>query len=93
MKHDLLFPKIKEYQPDMLQLLEQLVNHESPSDDKPALDSYARMLSDRFEDLGAETTIITVPTSGNHLQVNFPAVEGGSDRPGLLAPRAIGGTP
>ena len=79
-----LLPKIKEYQPQMLDVLEQLVNHESPSNDKPALDSYAKKLSTRFETLGAEITFITDPTSGDQLQVSFSVPEAKSERPGLL---------
>ena len=44
--------KINDYQPEMLDTLEQLVILESPSTDKPALDAYARKLSNRFEQLG-----------------------------------------
>lgn len=84
MRLEELLPKIKEYQPQMLEVLEQLVNHESPSDDKPALDSYAKKLSARFETLGAETRIIANPTSGDQLQVSFSAPGTKSERPGLI---------
>ena len=84
MNLEALLPKIKEYQPQMLEVLEQLVNHESPSNDKPALDSYAKKLSARFKTLGAETTIISNPTSGDQLQVTFQAPEAIAKRPGLL---------
>jgi glutamate carboxypeptidase len=79
-----LLPKIKQYQPQMLEILEQLVNHESPSNNKPALDSYVKKLSARFDTLGAEITFITDPTSGDQLQVSFSVPEAKSERPGLL---------
>jgi len=84
MRLEELLPKIKQYQLQMLGVLEQLVNHESPSDDKPALDSYAKKLSARFESLGAETKIITGANSGDQLQVSLSAPEAKSERPGLL---------
>jgi glutamate carboxypeptidase len=79
-----LLPKTKSYLPQMLAVLEQLVNHESPSDDKPTLDSYARKLSARFDALGAETRVIASPTAGDHLQVDLPAAGGKPEQPGLL---------
>lgn len=76
--------KITSYQPAMLERLEQLVNHETPSTDKPALDVYARYMSTRFEQLGGETTILENPGAGDQLQVLFPAAQAKVDHPGLL---------
>ncbi|MBE9473314.1 MAG: M20 family metallopeptidase [Chloroflexi bacterium] len=84
MKLEELQTKIKGYQSSMLEALEQLVNLESPSTDKPALDSYAQKLAARFETLGAETTLIANPTSGALLKATFRTPQIGSDRPGLL---------
>ena len=84
MKLENLQSKINGYQSSMLQALEQLVNLESPSTDKPALDTYAQNLAGRFETLGAETTLIANPTSGAQLKAAFRTPQTGSDRPGLL---------
>jgi glutamate carboxypeptidase len=79
-----LISKINGYQSSMLETLEQLVNLESPSTDKPALDFYAQNLAARFETLGAETTLITNPISGAQLKATFQTPQTGSERPGLL---------
>ncbi len=84
MKYEKLQTKINGYQAGMLEALEKLVNLESPSTDKPALDSYATKLSARFESLGAETTSIPNPTGGNHLKVGFQSSRSGSGKPALL---------
>lgn len=63
--------KFNSFQPAMLEVLEQLVNHESPSTEKPALDGYAQMLAVRFEDLGAETRLYPRPENGAQLKVSF----------------------
>jgi glutamate carboxypeptidase len=63
--------KFNFFQPAMLEVLEQLVNHESPSTEKPALDGYAQMLAVRFEDLGAETRLYPRPENGAQLKVSF----------------------
>jgi glutamate carboxypeptidase len=76
--------KINDYQPAMLDTLEQLVTHESPSTDKSALDAYARKLSNRFEQLGGEATILANPGAGDQLQVVISAQQANSERPGLL---------
>lgn len=76
--------RISSFQPEMLAALEQLVNHESPSTDKPALDAYARILSARFERLGGETTIFDSPDAGGQLQVHFAAPRARFERPCLL---------
>jgi glutamate carboxypeptidase len=75
---------INDYQDNMLKALDQLVNLESPSTDKPALDSYVQKLSARFETLGGERTIIPNLTGGNHLKVEFKGSQTGSEKPGLL---------
>ncbi|MEE9188210.1 MAG: M20 family metallopeptidase [Anaerolineales bacterium] len=84
MKLEKLQTKIKGYQSSMLEALEQLVNLESPSTDKPALDSYAQKLAARFETLGAETTLIANPTSGPQLVTTLRTPQNSSKKPGLL---------
>jgi len=84
MNFEPLQEKIKQYQADILEALEQLVNHESPSTDKPALDSYARKLAARFEVLGAETTLLPNPSNGDQLKISLRTPKTGSERPALL---------
>lgn len=84
MNFEALQEKINQYQPTMLDVLEQLVNHETPSTDKPALDSYAQKMAARFENLGAETTLYSDPTNGAQLKATLPSPMTGSEKPALL---------
>lgn len=76
--------KINAFQPQMLKVLEQLVNHESPSTDKAALDGYAQKIAARFGDLGAESTIFPRPENGVQLKVSFRENGKGTEKPALL---------
>jgi glutamate carboxypeptidase len=84
MKLEILQSKINEYQSSMLEALEQLVNLESPSTDKPALDTYAHGLTARFRTLGIDTSLIASQTSGPQLKTTLRTPETASKRPGLL---------
>jgi glutamate carboxypeptidase len=84
MNFEALQEVINQYQPTMLDVLEQLVNHETPSTDKPALDSYAQKMAARFENLGAETTLYSDPTKGAQLKASLPNPMTGSEKPALL---------
>ena len=79
-----LLAKINAYQPEMLETLEILVKHESPSTEKSALDSFAGRISERFSSLGGEVTLLANPTNGDHAEVHFKAPQARSDRPGLI---------
>ncbi|MFO0960105.1 MAG: M20 family metallopeptidase [Isosphaeraceae bacterium] len=57
---------------DMLASLAALVEHESPSRDKEALDSLSQTLAARFRAHGADVERITNPTGGDHLRIAFP---------------------
>ena len=56
----------------MLQTLRELVERESPSDDKPRLDALADYLQGRFAGLAAEAAIISYEENGNGLRVVSP---------------------
>lgn len=84
MNFESLQEKINGYQPIMLDVLEKLVNHETPSTDKPALDSYAQKMAVRFENLGAETTLYSDPTNGAQLKAILPTPTTGSEKPATL---------
>lgn len=59
-------------QPEMLQTLQRLVETESPSDNKAAVDELGSYLAQEFERLGGRVTIHRIENFGNHLQVEFP---------------------
>lgn len=60
----------------------QLVEVESPSDNKSAVDRLGSLLAGRFEKLGGHSKFHKVQDFGNHLQVDFPGRRGG--KPVLL---------
>ncbi len=67
---------------DMLGCLAELVEQESPSRDKPALDALARHLAKRLDTTGRSVEFIANSQGGDHLLARFP---GPSDRkPALL---------
>ena len=55
----------------MVETIRQLVEVESPSDDKAAVDRLAVLLAGRFEGLGGHSKFHRVQDFGNHLQVDF----------------------
>ena len=61
--------------------IRQLVEIESPSDNKAAIDALAQTVADKFSQLGGEVRIHRTSDFGNHLQANF---SGSSARPVLL---------
>jgi len=63
-------------QPEMLQTLQRLVETESPSDNKAAVDQAGSYLAQEFERQGGRVTIHRVVDFGNHLQVEFPGRSG-----------------
>lgn len=70
--------------PEMLEALRQLVDHESPSTHKPALDALAGLLRERFWALGAQVRTFQDRRHGDHLQAVFPAGAASPGRPALV---------
>ncbi len=66
----------------MVETTRQLVELESPSDNKSAVDRLGSLLAGRFEKLGGHSKFHKVQDFGNHLQVDFPGRRGG--KPVLL---------
>ena len=62
-------------QPTWLAALQSLVEHESPSRDKPALDALARVVAGRFEAIGGQVAIVANPDGGDHAIVRFEGVD------------------
>jgi len=56
---------------EWLDALTALVEHESPSRDKPSLDVLARKLAVRFEAIGGEVEVIANSEGGDHLLARF----------------------
>jgi glutamate carboxypeptidase len=67
---------------DIVQTIQQLVEIESPSDLKQAVDRLGSVLAGRFDDLGGHVRFHRAEKFGNHLQVDFPGKRGG--KPVLL---------
>ncbi len=66
-------------QPEMLSVLRGLVERETPTSDKPALDRCGEYLAGHFERVGGKVKFHRQPRAGNHLEVNF-AANGGAGR-------------
>ncbi|MGH9493193.1 MAG: M20 family metallopeptidase [Terriglobales bacterium] len=66
----------------MLETLRNLVELESPSHDKAAVDRLGEFVAGEFERLGGQVTFHRTPKAGNHLQVDFAAL--GDARPPIL---------
>jgi glutamate carboxypeptidase len=57
--------------PEMLGTIRLLVEHETPSGDKPRLDAFAAMLAGRLAAAGAIAEIIPNATQGDHVRARF----------------------
>jgi len=67
---------------EMVNLIREAVEIESPSDDKAALDRMAQFAAGRFANLGGRVTLHPQARAGDHLQVTFGGRERG--KPVLL---------
>ena len=86
----------RQHQAEMLALLQRMVEIESPSDNKAAVDRMGEFLAREFERIGGQVTIYPQETAGNHLKAEFGAGapeprrvcagwgEGGPGKPVLL---------
>jgi glutamate carboxypeptidase len=61
----------------VIQSIRQLVEVESPSDNKDAVDRLGSLLAGRFEGLGGHSKFHRTEKFGDHLQVDFPGKSGG----------------
>jgi glutamate carboxypeptidase len=62
----------QQHQAGMLDLLRRLVELESPSDNKPAIDALGRVVESELVRSGASASFIEQEKSGNHLKAKFP---------------------
>jgi glutamate carboxypeptidase len=72
----------QERRDSMVQTIRQLVETESPSDNKDAVDQLGTLLAGRFEGLGGHAKFHRVQKFGDHLQVDFAGT--GGRKPVLL---------
>src|SRR5260370_34125056 len=66
----------QEHQAEMLRVLKQAVEIESPSDNKAALDRCGQFLATEFERLGGKVTRYPQKEAGDHLKADFPGRAG-----------------
>src|SRR5579859_4483728 len=71
----------QQHEGEMLSLLRKMVEIESPSDDKAAVDRMGAFLAEVFERLGGQVTFYPQDMAGNHLKAEFA---GGAGKPVLL---------
>jgi glutamate carboxypeptidase len=71
----------QQHEAEMLSLLRKMVEIESPSDDKAAVDRMGEFLAEAFERLGGQVTFYPQETAGDHLKADFA---GGAGKPVLL---------
>ncbi|HEX8200438.1 MAG TPA: M20 family metallopeptidase [Isosphaeraceae bacterium] len=68
---------------EMLAALALLVNHESPSGDRVALDALAHVLAARLGAVGADVRLVANPSGGDHVRARFGAASD-PGRPALV---------
>jgi len=64
---------------DMLAMLVRMVEHESPTTDKAAVDRYGAFLCDAYRDLGATVETIPQPGFGDHHRITLDLTAGKGD--------------
>lgn len=77
----------QEHRDDMLEVLKRMVELESPSDNKAAVDHLGEYLAQEFASLGGKVKFFPQQDCGNHLKADFPgsSSSGGSGaKPVLL---------
>ena len=73
-----------EHQDRMVNTVRELVEIESPSDNKPAADRIAAFLAPKFEGLGGRTQLHRSNDFGDSLQINFGSLSGSTNRNPVL---------
>ena len=74
----------EQQQNQMVNTIRELVEIESPSDDKPAVDRIAALLATKFDALGGRTQLHRSIECGDSLQVDFDAASDSARKPVLL---------
>jgi glutamate carboxypeptidase len=71
----------QQHQAEMMAMLQRMVEIESPSDDKAAVDRMGAFLGQEFERMGGKVTFYPQKEAGDHLKAEFA---GGPGKPALL---------
>jgi glutamate carboxypeptidase len=71
----------QQHLPEMMSLLQRMVEIESPTDNKAAVDTMGAFLAQEFERIGGKVTFFSEKEAGNHLKAEFA---GGPGKPALL---------
>lgn len=71
MRYTELLDYFEQKQPEILQTIRLLVEEETPSDDKARLDTFARLLANRYQEAGARVEIIENAERGDHVRAVF----------------------
>jgi glutamate carboxypeptidase len=74
----------RKQQEQIIETIQQLVEIESPSDVKAAVDRMGAVLASRFEEIGGRVSVHPTEKAGNNLQVDFKASGSGKQKPVLL---------
>lgn len=74
----------RKQQPQIVETIRQLVDIESPSDVKQAIDRLGTVLASRFAELGGRVRFHPQEKAGKHLQVDFKGAASGGQKPLLL---------
>jgi glutamate carboxypeptidase len=61
----------RDHQPWLLALIDALVRHESPTDDKAAVDRCGAELTRQLSAIGGRVSTVTATTAGNHVRAEF----------------------
>lgn len=69
---------LRDHQQEMIALLTQIVEMESPTSDKPSLDRLGAFLADQSHALGAEVRTLSQPDAGNHVLAHWGDSDGGA---------------
>src|SRR5882724_10980176 len=67
----------QEHQAEMLETLKRMVEIESPSDNKAAVDQLGQLLAQEFERIGGKVTVDPQTKYGNHLKAEFSGSSSG----------------
>jgi len=65
------FDFCRQHQAEMMALLQRMVEIESPSDNKPALDRMGESLANEFQQIGGQVTFDQQKEAGDHLKAEF----------------------
>ena len=69
---------LRDNQDEMAAYLQQIVEMESPTLDKPALDQLSAFLAQELQDLGGRVEILPQATAGNHVRARWDSGPGGA---------------